>query len=79
MALDPTGRFAATAGWDSESWVWDLERREVVHRFSFPALNGGMLNVQWFDEETLVLGSEDWAVCGRRFPTLRMGKELQSS
>jgi WD40 repeat protein len=62
MAVDPTGRFAATAGWDSESWVWDLERREVVHRLSFPALYGGMRNIQWFDEETLVLGSEDWAV-----------------
>ena len=62
LAIDPTGRLAASVGFDSEAWIWDLDSHAVAHRFSFPNLFQGLRNVEWVDEQTLLLGSRPRAV-----------------
>ena len=61
IAVDPTGRFVATAGVDSESRIWDIETGTEVLRFSVPRTPFGLRNVVWVDEGTLVLGSRLWS------------------
>lgn len=62
IAVDPTGRFVATAGLDGESRVWDLESGELVQHFVLPKATLGLRNVAWVDESTLMVGSRFWAV-----------------
>ena len=62
VAVDPTGRFAATAGLDNESRVWDLQRGEEVQRFTAIPISQGLRNVDWIDEDTVLLGNRRWAV-----------------
>jgi len=61
VAVDPTGRFAATAGLDNESRVWDLESGEEVQRFTAIPVSAGLRNVDWVDENTVLLGNRRWA------------------
>jgi DNA-binding SARP family transcriptional activator/WD40 repeat protein/serine/threonine protein kinase len=62
VAVDPTGRFVATAGQDSESWVWDIETGEEVKRFVIPRSPSGLRNVEWVDESTLMLGTRYFSI-----------------
>lgn len=62
VSVDPTGTFVATAGLDNESRVWDIAAGEERHRFTATPIAGGLGNVDWVDEDTLVLGNRQWAV-----------------
>ncbi|MEA1902032.1 MAG: WD40 repeat domain-containing protein [Actinomycetota bacterium] len=62
IAVDPTGRFVATAGRDGVSIVRNLETGEEVQRFTAPRTPFGLRNVEWVDETTLMLGTRPWAV-----------------
>lgn len=55
----PNSRFVATAGFDGESWVWDLEERKVVRRWATPGQP--IVSVEFLDDEALAIapfGSE---------------------
>lgn len=61
LAVDPSGRWVATAGRDGISVVWDIESGEELQRFDFSTAPLGLRNVEWVDEQTLLLGSRFWA------------------
>lgn len=61
IAVDPSGQWVATAGRDGISVVWDIESGEEVQRFDFSATPLGLRNVEWVDEDTLLLGTRSWA------------------
>lgn len=62
IAVDPLGRWVATAGRDGISVLWDIESGEEVQRFDFSATPLGLRNVEWVDPQTLLVGSRFWAV-----------------
>lgn len=51
--VSPGGRFVATAGFDGETWVWDLQTRKVVRKWA--SLGGRIESVEFLDEETLLV------------------------
>jgi WD40 repeat protein len=61
VAISPDSRLIATASDDGESWVWDASARAVEQRLAFP-VQQRLINVEFLDEQAILLGSEFEAV-----------------
>lgn len=43
-------------------WVWDVETREALHKFPLPQSVWGLRNVDWVDDETVLVSFRRAAV-----------------
>lgn len=56
LTVSPNSRYVATAGFDGESWVWDLADRRVVRKWATPGQ--AIVSVEFLDDETLVIAPQ---------------------
>jgi WD40 repeat protein len=61
VELSPDGRFAVVASVDGTAWMWDLQTRRVALKLNFPGTvtDGGVRNVEFIDDSTLLVGSRN--------------------
>lgn len=62
--VSPDGRLVVAAAQNGVVWVWDVESESVVHRMDFPATGpaGGVVNVEFVDDQTILVSGESSAV-----------------
>ncbi len=56
LDIDPSGTWAATAGNDGETWIWDIMERRMVRRL--PLGPEAHQSARFLDEQTILIASE---------------------
>jgi WD40 repeat protein len=75
MAFNPSGMLFATVSMDKTIKIWDTEKFQLLKVIDKAKLDGHLSRVNkclWFDDETLLTGSDDRTIMMWKMETEKM-------